>query len=142
MDLIEEQIINLMKYIIRNNTIRLESTGRVSFTNNQVEVELYANRVIKNDEAILDELRIRKGNDEWPQDEFSKKIVTLSEKEIKANAIKRGEEKANIRKAQEERMIIKKKTTKEESTQKKGKSIQMMRTKIRYIKKNTKQSLI
>jgi Fic family protein len=65
MNLLENQTVNLMVYRIRSNTIRLEeSTGRVSFTNNQTEVELYINKVIKNKEAILGDLRMRKGNDE------------------------------------------------------------------------------
>jgi hypothetical protein len=94
MNLLQKQKVNLMVYRVRCYTIRLEeSTGKVSFTNNQVEVELYINVAIKNQEAILGELRIRKDNDEWPKDEFSKKIITLSEEEIKANATKSYKEK-------------------------------------------------
>jgi hypothetical protein len=107
MNLLQEQSVNLMTYRIRSNTIRLEEeTRRVSFTNNQVEVELYINIVIKNQKAILGDLRIRKDNDEWPKDEFSKKIVTLSNEEIKANAMKSYKEKMKIREKQEEKMEI------------------------------------
>jgi hypothetical protein len=64
-NLLEKQAVSLMVYRVRNNTIRLEeSAGRVSFSNNQVDVELYLNKVIKNKEAIMGTLRMRKENDE------------------------------------------------------------------------------
>jgi hypothetical protein len=127
MNLLEKQPVNLMMYRIRSTTIRLEeSTGRVSFTNNQAEVELYLNRVIKNKEAILGDLRIRKDDDEWPKDEFSKKIITLNDEEIRVNATKSYREKINIRKKQEGQMEIKeeKLDEKEQSIPKRKKTTQ------------------
>jgi hypothetical protein len=57
MNLIQNQEVNLMKYRIRSNTLRIEEdTGKVSFTNNQKDIELYLNRAVNGKETLLGDL--------------------------------------------------------------------------------------
>jgi hypothetical protein len=101
MNLLQKLEVNLMKYRIRTNTLRIEEgAGKVSFTNNQNEIEIYLNKVIKGKETRLGELRIRKDDDQLLKESIKRKIITLNEEEIKINAGKSCEEKINIRKTQ------------------------------------------
>jgi hypothetical protein len=109
MNLLQKLTVNIMTYRIRSNTLRIEENGRITFTNNQHEVELYINRAVKGRETILGELRIRKNDDQMPREKVSRKIITLNEEEIKLKAERSYKEKINSRKEQEKRMEIKEK---------------------------------
>jgi hypothetical protein len=107
MNLIQNQEVNLMKYRIRSNTLRIEEdTGRVSFTNNQNDIELYLRRTVKGKETLLGELRIRENDDELPKERFSRKIITLKDAEIILSAGKSYKEQVNTRKTQEKHMTV------------------------------------
>jgi hypothetical protein len=119
MNLIHNQQVNLITYRVRSNTLRIEEeSGKVTFTNNQHDVEIYLNRVIKGKETILGDLRIMKNDDLLPKENISRNIVTLNDAEIAISAGKSYKEKIRTRIMQEEHMRVKEKEPKTGTTQK------------------------
>jgi hypothetical protein len=68
-----------MKYKLRCNTLRkVDESGLTIFTNNQHEIEIYTNQMIKGKDRIYGDLRIRKNNHVLIEGNLDRKIVTLN----------------------------------------------------------------
>jgi hypothetical protein len=100
------QEVNLMKFRLRCNTLRIEEDGIVSFTNNQHEVEIYTNSVVKGPEKRLGDLRIGKEEDGLPKELINRRIPKLSRREKILQAQEGYKEKKRERRIQEDKMHI------------------------------------
>jgi hypothetical protein len=81
MNLMHSQEMDLMKFRIRCNTLRIEEGQRmVAFTNDQMEIEKFTNQVVKG-KNLLGDMRIRKKDDGLPKERLNRRIPTLNREE-------------------------------------------------------------